>query len=395
MGTPLPEVTAAVAARAGTGAATMLPTEDASWVAGELAARFGLPLWQFTVSATDANRIALRLARHVTGRRRVAVFDWCYHGTVDEALVTLDAAGRVVPRAGSLGPAADPATTSAVVPFNDADALAATLAAGDIACVLAEPALTNIGIVLPEPGFLDAVRELTRRAGALLVLDETHTVCAGPGGCTAAWGLDPDVLVIGKAIGGGLPAGAYGLSAELGGRLRADLTAPSVDVSGIGGTLAGNALSVAAMRAALTSTLRAEDFAVTVPLAERFTDGVAGEIAATRTGLARAASRLSGRVLVRPAATRRRRGGRRRRRRAGGVHAPLRPQPWHPAHTIPQHGAVHSAAHGGRRRSAHRGVRECAGEDRDGAMTLSHSAPTVSGRTARRWRSASTSAARA
>ncbi len=284
------EVTAAVAARAGTGAATMLPTEDASWVAGELTARFGLPLWQFTVSATDANRIALRLARHVTGRRRVAVFDWCYHGTVDEALVTLDAAGRVVPRAGSLGPAADPATTSAVVPFNDADALAATLAAGDIACVLAEPALTNIGIVLPEPGFLDAVRELTRRAGALLVLDETHTVCAGPGGCTAAWGLDPDVLVIGKAIGGGLPAGAYGLSADLGGRLRADLTAPSVDVSGIGGTLAGNALSVAAMRAALTSTLRAEDFAITVPLAERFTDGVAGEIA--RRGLAWHVQRL-------------------------------------------------------------------------------------------------------
>ena len=159
-GHAVPEVTAAVDGAGRHGAATMLPTEDASWVAGELAARFGLPLWQFTVSATDANRIALRLARHVTGRRRSLVFDWCYHGTVDEALVTLDGAGRVVPRAGSLGPPADPATTTAVVPFNDADALAAALAAGDIACVLAEPALTNIGIVLPEPGFLDALREL-------------------------------------------------------------------------------------------------------------------------------------------------------------------------------------------------------------------------------------------
>lgn len=277
-------VTDALARRAAAGSATMLPTADAAWVAGNLAERFGVPFWQFTVSATDANRFALRIARHLTGRPRIAVFDWCYHGTVDETLVTLDTDGNVTARHGAIGASADPAATTAVVPFNDLDALAAALAPGDIACVLAEPALTNIGIVLPEPGFHDAVRTLTRESGTLLVLDETHTICAGPGGCTAADGLEPDLLVVGKAIGGGIPAGAYGLSADVAERLGADLDDASVDVSGIGGTLAGNALTMAAMRAALSCTMRAEDFAVTIPLAERFAAGVAEVIADHRLG---------------------------------------------------------------------------------------------------------------
>ena len=166
------------------------------------------------------------------------------------------------------------------MPFNDVAALEAALAGGDIACVLAEPAMTNIGIVLPEPGFHDALRRLTRAAGTLLVLDETHTICAGPGGYTAAHGLDPDLLVVGKPIGGGVPAAAYGLSAAVGGGVRDRFEDPSIDVSGIGGTLAGNALSVAAMRGrAVADSLREEDFAAAVPLAERFTDGAAAVIA--------------------------------------------------------------------------------------------------------------------
>jgi glutamate-1-semialdehyde 2,1-aminomutase len=278
-GHALPALTATVADRAGRGATAMLPTADAPWVGAELARRFGLPVWQFALSATDANRFALRIARLVTGRRRILVFDWCYHGTVDETLATLDASGRVVARDGSIGAPVDPAETTAVVAFNDIDALAAALAGGEIACVLAEPAMTNVGIVLPQPGFHDELRRLTRDAGTLLVLDETHTICAGPGGYTAAHGLSPDLLVVGKPIGGGIPAAAYGLSARVASIVEERVADPSIDVSGIGGTLAGNALSVAAMRAALSTTLREEDFAVAIPLAERFTVGVAEAIA--------------------------------------------------------------------------------------------------------------------
>jgi glutamate-1-semialdehyde 2,1-aminomutase len=273
-----PFVTDAVAEQAARGITTMLPSPDAAWVAGELARRFGLPTWQFALSATDANRFVLRLARHLTGRPKVAVFDWCYHGTVDEALVVLGPDGCVVPRPGSLGPQTDPALTTRVVPFNDADALVAALAAGDVACVLAEPALTNIGIVLPEPGFHDALRAATAEAGTLLVIDETHTICTGPGGYTAAHGLAPDFVTVGKPIAGGVPAAAYGMSAEVAGALDAVVHDEGIDVSGIGGTLTGNALSVAAMRAALANGLREEDFAVAVPLAEAWAAGAAGAI---------------------------------------------------------------------------------------------------------------------
>ncbi len=279
-GHAVPAVTATVADRAGRGATSMLPTADAAWVGAELARRFGLPVWQFALSATDANRFALRIARLATGRRRILVFDWCYHGTVDETLVTLDADGRVVARDGSIGAPVDPELTTAVVPFNDVAALERALAGRDIACVLAEPALTNIGIVLPDAEFHDALRELTRATGTLLLLDETHTICAGPGGYTGAHGLTPDLLVVGKPIGGGVPAAAYGLSAAVADLVGARFADRSIDVSGIGGTLAGNALSVAAMRAALSTTLRDEDFAIAIPLAERFTTGAAEVIAA-------------------------------------------------------------------------------------------------------------------
>ena len=261
------------------GITTMLPNEDAGWVAAELARRFGLPVWQMAMTATDANRFVLRFARHLTGRPLVAVMDWCYHGTVDETLAVLDAGGRVTARPGSLGPQVDPSMTTRIVPFNDIAALDAALSHGDVACVLMEPALTNIGIVLPEPGYLEAVREVTRRHDVLLVMDETHTICLGPGGGTAAWGLDPDLVVIGKTIGGGMPAAAYGMTAAVAARLAGPLASESIDISGVGGTLTGNALALAAMRATLSTCLRDEDFAVAVPLAATWSDGVAKVIA--------------------------------------------------------------------------------------------------------------------
>ncbi len=276
-GHALPQVAEALTRQANRGITTMLPSADAAWVGSELARRFGLPQWQLAMSATDANRFVLRFARHLTGRPRIAVMDWCYHGTVDETLAVLDG-DRVVPRPGAMGPQVDVALTTAVVPFNDLEALDRRLAVGDVACLLMEPALTNIGIVLPEDGYLAGVREVTRRHGVLLVNDETHTLCTGPGGATAAWGLDPDFVVVGKPIGGGVPAAAYGMSAEVADRLSGPMLGHEIDVAGVGGTLTANALALAAVRATLSSCLREEDFAVAIPLAERFAEGVTSVI---------------------------------------------------------------------------------------------------------------------
>jgi glutamate-1-semialdehyde 2,1-aminomutase len=266
-----PATVAALRERAGF--TTMLPTEDAAWVGEELGRRFGLPYWQFALTATDANRWILRMAREVTARPRVMVFNHCYHGTVDEALVTL-ADGRSRSRSGNVGPQVDPATTTRVAEFNEIDSVEQALAKGDVACVLMEPALTNIGIVLPEPGFLESVREATRAAGALLVIDETHTLSAGPGGCTAAWSLQPDAVTLGKAIGGGVPIGAYGVSGELAERILGQAGADYEDTGGVGGTLAGNALSLAAARATLGEVLTERAFAHMTALCERFVAGV-------------------------------------------------------------------------------------------------------------------------
>src|SRR5439155_14982782 len=237
----------------------MLPTEDAAWVGGELTRRFGLPLWQFTITATDANRFAVRLAREITQRPLVAVHEYCYHGSVDETLAVLelgaDERERVVARRGNLGPQVNPAKTTRVVPFNDLEALDRALADDQVAALLIEPALTNVGIVLPEPGYLESVRDITRRHGTVLIHDETHTICAGPGGVTAKMALAPDMLVIGKTIGGGIPAAAYGMTKEIADRVDARTTLEDIDVGGIGGTLAGYALSMAAMRATLGEVL--------------------------------------------------------------------------------------------------------------------------------------------
>ena len=255
------------------GLTLMLPTADAIWVSNELSRRFGLPYWQFTLTATDANRFALRIARAVTGRNRILVFNWCYHGTVDETFITLQDSAPV-PRKGNLGPAVNPAETTRVVEFNDVDALADALSHEDVACVIAEPVMTNIGIIHPDPGFHDALRTLTRRHGTLLILDETHTICTGPGGYTGEYHLEPDIFTIGKPLASGVPAGAYGLSAEVAERLTAILSQDETDTSGIGGTLAGNALSIAAMRATLARVLTEDNYDKMIALATRFTSGV-------------------------------------------------------------------------------------------------------------------------
>ena len=255
------------------GATLMLPTEDAAWVGEELGRRFGVPLWSFALTATDANRWLLRLCRAVTGRPHVLVFNFCYHGSVDEVFVTLDG-GRARSRDGNVGPAVDPTTTTRVVEFNEIAALEAALADEQVACVLMEPALTNIGIVLPEPGYLEAVRAACDRTGTLLINDETHTFSAGPGGCTKAWDLRPDAVTMGKSIAGGIPIGAYGVSAELARRVGALADADLVDTGGVGGTLAGNALSLAAARATLSEVLTDEAFDGMIALCERFVTGV-------------------------------------------------------------------------------------------------------------------------
>jgi glutamate-1-semialdehyde 2,1-aminomutase len=268
------EAVAAIADQASKGITHMLPTEDAIWVGAEMQRRFGLPFWQFCLTATDANRFTIRLARAITQRPKILVFNYCYHGSVDETIVTIED-GVAGPRPGNIGPPVDPTETTRVVEFNDVDALERELAVGDVACVLAEPALTNIGIVLPEAGYHDALRELTRRSGTMLVIDETHCICAGPGGATKAWGLQPDFLTIGKPLASGVPAACYGMSAEIADRADAFLEKlPTTDVGGIGGTLSGNALSLAAMRSTLEHILTDEAFDRMISLGKRWADGV-------------------------------------------------------------------------------------------------------------------------
>lgn len=270
-----PEPTiAAVSERMRRGITAMLPTADAEWVAAELTSRFGVPHWSFTLTATDANRWAIRLARLATGRPKVLIFAYCYHGSVDEAFAITGPHGEVVSRPGNVGAPVPLDLTTRVAEFNDFASVEAALAHGDVAAILTEPALTNIGIVLPEPGFMAGLRALATRYGVLLMIDETHTFSVGPGGATKLWGLQPDIFVIGKSIGGGIPCGAYGLSEQVRHLVDAHPEADLVDVGGVGGTLAGNALSVTAMRATLEHVLTESAFAAMVGLATQFTRGV-------------------------------------------------------------------------------------------------------------------------
>ena len=256
------------------GITTMMPSADAEWVAADLTRRFGLPLWSFSLTATDANRWALRLARMVTGRPKVAAFSYCYHESVDETFVQMGADGATELRRGNVGAPSPIADTTRAVEFNDLDSVERALSHGDVAVLITEPALTNIGIVLPEPGFLEGVAELCKKHGTLLLIDETHTISAGPGGCTRAWGLEPDIFVIGKSIGGGIPSGAYGITERIAEMVKQHPDADLIDVGGVGGTLAGNVLSTAAMRATLGEVLTDAAFEHRITLATRFTAGV-------------------------------------------------------------------------------------------------------------------------
>lgn len=274
-----PEVARAVAEQARRGATFMLPTTEAADVGALLAARFGLPLWQTTLSASDANRALIRWARAVTGKSVIVVFDGCYHGMVEDCFVEIRHR-RTRPDPGLIGQVFDMTRTTRAVPFNDVRALEAALSQGDVAAVLAEPAMTNCGMILPEANFWKRAQALAKKAGALLILDETHTLSSGPGGATQAWGLAPDALVIGKAIAGGFPAAVWGVSAELGARIQSwtagvspasggsmsskdaggDAGGPRSGRSGIGTTLAGNAMGIAAIGATLREVATAQAY---------------------------------------------------------------------------------------------------------------------------------------
>ena len=269
---------AAISAQLKRGMTAMLPTDDAVVVSTELARRFGLPLWQFTVSATDANRHAIRYSRLITGKQKIVVIDRCYHGSVDETFATLDSTGATVAREGNIGAPVPLDVTTRVVEFNDLAAMEAALKAGDVAAILMEPAMTNVGIVLPDDGYLAAVGELAKKYGVIWIIDETHTISVGPGGMTAQLALKPDFLTIGKAIGGGIPTGTFGMTHAIADQIAKKTEREVIDTGGIGGTLAGNALSLAAMRATLTEVLTEANFATMIALGNRWCDGVEAAI---------------------------------------------------------------------------------------------------------------------
>lgn len=285
---PDPTVAAATR-RIARGITTMLPSEDSLPLGREMMRRFGLAHWQFSLSASDANRFSIRLCREVTGRNKVLVFNHCYHGSVDETVARL-VDGEPAYRIGNIGPPVPISETTRVVEFNDFEGLERELSSGDVACILMEPALTNIGIVLPADGYLDAVRQLTREHGTLLINDETHTFCCGPGGYTAAYGLDPDMITIGKPVAGGIPTGAYGMTDAMAEMVLEKTVWEAADVGGVGGTLAGNALSMAAARATLEEVLTDEAFEHMIEMGAKFERGVQDVI--DNSGLAWTVTRL-------------------------------------------------------------------------------------------------------
>lgn len=259
-------VAEAIARQASRGLTYMLPSEDAVLVAEELATRFRLPFWQVTGSASDANRAVIRWCRGITGRKRILVFNGCYHGAVDDAFVDLrDGVPEL--RRSLVGQVYDVREHTAVIEFNDLPALEAELAKGDIAAVLTEPALTNVGMVLPDPGYLEAMRDLCTRHGTLLVFDETHTISSGYGGHTGTYGPLPDLFVLGKPVAGGVPCAVFGFSAEVADRMERARAEGETGHSGIGTTLSANALALAAMRACLTQVMTPAAYAHMLPLA--------------------------------------------------------------------------------------------------------------------------------
>jgi glutamate-1-semialdehyde 2,1-aminomutase len=254
-----PAIARAIATQAERGLTCMLPSDRVASVGERLAELFGLPSWQVTQTATDANRYALRWCRAVTGRMKVLAFQGCYHGTLDETLVRL-AAGRTIARPGMIGPVFDPATATTLVEFNDLAALERELTTQQYACLIAEPVMTNIGMVLPDPGFWRAASEIARRTETLLLIDETHTLSSGRGGYSRVNGLSPDLLVCGKAIAGGVPCGVFGFTAEVEARIQKVLSGRDGGHSGMGTTLAANPLVFAALEASLTEVMTSANY---------------------------------------------------------------------------------------------------------------------------------------
>ena len=270
----------AIAEQAARGLTCMLPATNAATVGALLSNTFGLPMWQMALSASDANRFVLRWARAITGRAQLLVFDGCYHGAVDDTLVDLDvASGHTLPRPSVLGQVHNHAAFTRVVPFNDLPALEAALKHGDVACLLAEPALTNFGLVPPEPGYWEQARALCRTHGTLFVCDETHTISTALGGYARAHGLEPDVMVVGKAVAGGLPCAVYGFTHAVAERMARAKNAAPEGHSGIGTTLAGNALTLAALQASLEHLHTAPNYAHMLELASVLEQGLRERIA--------------------------------------------------------------------------------------------------------------------
>jgi glutamate-1-semialdehyde 2,1-aminomutase len=289
-----PPVAHALQRQAARGLTAMLPTEDALAAGERLSELFGLPLWQVAMTASDANRYALRVARAVTGRQRIAVFDGCYHGTVDETMVRLDASGRARARPGLLGQTFEPTDFAIALPFNDVDALRRALRSRAIACVIAEPVMTNSAMVLPDPGFHDTLRQLCDETGTLLLIDETHTISSGYGGYTKTHGLKPDLFVCGKAIAGGFPCAVWGMTRDVAQRLDAVRAPASEGHSGMGTTLSANPMALAALAAHLTQVMTRENYRVMERGAARLIEGLKRVIAAR--GLPWHAVRVGARV---------------------------------------------------------------------------------------------------
>lgn len=268
-----PPVARAIRRQAGRGLTYMLPSQDALHLGTLLAETFGLPHWQIATTATDANRFALRVARAVTGRSKILVFNGCYHGAVDETMVRL-VDGRPANRPGLAGEFRDLTHNTRIVEFNDLPALEKALAAQDVACVITEPVLTNSCMVLPEPGFHDGLRRLTRAAGTLLLIDETHTISTGLGGYTRRHGLEPDLFVLGKPVAGGVPASIWGMSEAVATRYQLYNRTKEPGYSGMGTTLSANPLQFAAMRATLEEVMTETSYAHMEELAARLEDGL-------------------------------------------------------------------------------------------------------------------------
>lgn len=295
-----PDITEALTKQLRKGITHMLPTEDSVWVGQELQRRFKLPFWQVLMTASDCNRMALKMAREVTGRRRILAFNFSYHGSVDETLC-VSFFDKLMHIPGAMGPIVDdPASTTRLVEFNDVKALEKALSAKDVACVITEPVMTNVGIIYPEPGFHDALRELTRKYGSLLLIDETHCICGGPAGMSGEMNLDPDILVLGKPIAGGFPAAVLGFTEAIAKKL--EKRVPWHMFFGFGGTLSGNAAAMAGIRAALTHALTRETFDRMIPLAKKMEEGIGAVIRenALPWYVARVGCRVEFRFLPKP-----------------------------------------------------------------------------------------------